>query len=69
MSPPADVATGVFERPDASGRQDLLNLMSHDPGACRRGLREISEIAAVASLEDSQMSPQEALATIAAIAE
>ena len=43
--------------------------MSHNPGACRRALREISEIAAVASLEDSQMSPQEALATIAAIAE
>ena len=40
-----------------------------DPSTCRRALREIAEIAAVASLEDSQMTDQEALQTIAAIAE
>ncbi|WP_332657026.1 hypothetical protein [Brevundimonas sp.] len=41
----------------------------HDPHTCRRALREIGEIAAVAGLADSQMSDQEALASIAAIAE
>lgn len=40
----------------------------HDPNTCRRALREIAEIAAVAVLEDSQMTDQEALQTIAAIA-
>lgn len=40
-----------------------------DPNACRRALREIGEIAAVARLDDSQMSDQEALQTISAIAE
>jgi hypothetical protein len=40
-----------------------------DPQTCRRALREIGEIAAVAGLADSQMSDQEALANIAAIAE
>ena len=42
---------------------------SHDPHTCRRALREIGEIAAVAGLADSQMSDQEALGSIAAIAE
>ncbi|HYC75049.1 hypothetical protein [Brevundimonas sp.] len=42
---------------------------SRDPHTCRRALREIGEIAAVAGLEDSQMTDQEALASIAAIAE
>ncbi len=40
-----------------------------DPHACRRALREIGEIAAVAVLPDSQMTDQEALQNIAAIAE
>ena len=40
-----------------------------DPQTCRRALREIGEIAAVAGLEDSQMTDQEALQSIAAIAE
>jgi len=40
-----------------------------DPQTCRRALREISEIAAVAVLDASQMTDQEALQTIAAIAE
>ncbi len=40
-----------------------------DPNTCRRALREIGEIAAVAVLEDSRMTDQEALQTIAAIAE
>jgi len=40
-----------------------------DPTTCRRALREIGEIAAVAVLQDSQMSDQEALQMIAAIAE
>ena len=40
-----------------------------DPQTCRRALREIGEIAAVAGLEDSRMSDQEALGSIAAIAE
>ena len=40
-----------------------------DPHTCRRALREIGEIAAVAGLEDSRMSDQEALGSSAAIAE
>jgi len=40
-----------------------------DPQTCRRALREISEIAAVAVLQDSQMTEQEALQAIAAIAD
>ena len=40
-----------------------------DPSTCRRALREIAEIAAVAGLDDSQMTDQEALQTIAAIAD
>jgi hypothetical protein len=40
-----------------------------DPQTCRRALREIGEIAAVAGLEGGRMSDQEALAGIAAIAE
>lgn len=40
-----------------------------DPQTCRRALREISEVAAVAVLPDSQMTDQEALLTIAAIAQ
>lgn len=40
-----------------------------DPQTCRRALREIGEIAAVTGLEDSRMSDQEALGSIAAIAE
>lgn len=40
-----------------------------DPQTCRRALREIGEIAAVAGLEDGQMTDQEALQSIAAIAE
>ena len=39
-----------------------------DPHTCRRALREIGEIAAVAGLEGGRMSDQEALAEIAAIA-
>jgi len=42
---------------------------SRDPHTCRRALREIGEIAAVATLADSRMSDQEALGSIAAIAE
>lgn len=42
---------------------------SFDPQTCRRALREISEVAAVAVLPDSQMTDQEALQNIAAIAE
>jgi hypothetical protein len=42
---------------------------SRDPQTCRRALREIGEIAAVAVLDDSQMTDQEALQSIAAIAE
>jgi hypothetical protein len=41
----------------------------HDPRTCRRALREIGEIAAVAVLPDSRMTDQEALHGIAAIAE
>lgn len=44
-------------------------MTSRDPQTCRRALREIGEIAAVAVLPDSQMTDQEALQTIAAIAE
>ena len=43
-------------------------MTSRDPATCRRALQEIREIAAVATLQDSQMSDQEALQTIAAIA-
>jgi len=42
---------------------------ARDPHTCRRALREIGEIAAVAVLPDSQMTDQEALQNIAAIAE
>lgn len=42
--------------------------MITDPILCRRALREISEVAAVAVLENSQMTEAEALETIAAIA-
>jgi hypothetical protein len=42
---------------------------TRDPHACRRALRDIGEIAAVAVLPDSQMTDQEALQNIAAIAE
>lgn len=42
--------------------------MKDDPHLCRRALREIGEIAAVAILPDSQMTDQEALQNIAAIA-
>lgn len=42
---------------------------ARDPYTCRRALREIGEIAAVAVLPDSQMTDQEALQNIAAIAE
>lgn len=42
---------------------------TRDPNACRRALREISEIAAVAVLQDSQLEDQEALQMIAAIAQ
>mgnify|MGYP003637101510 CR=1 FL=1 len=44
-------------------------MSTRDPNTCRRALREIGEIAAVAFLEDSQMTDQEALQAIAAIAE
>ncbi|HYC75047.1 hypothetical protein [Brevundimonas sp.] len=44
-------------------------MTSRDPHTCRRALREIGEIAAVAVLPDSQMTDQEALQSIAAIAE
>lgn len=39
-----------------------------DPQACRRALWEMREIAAAAALQDSPMSDQEALHTLAAIA-
>lgn len=42
---------------------------NRDPHTCRRALREIGEIAAVAVLPDSQMTDQEALQSISAIAE
>lgn len=44
-------------------------MSQRDPQTCRRALREIGEIAAVAVLPDSQMTDQEALQNIAAIAE
>lgn len=44
-------------------------MRQRDPQTCRRALREIGEIAAVAVLPDSQMTDQEALQNIAAIAE
>ncbi|QTC92897.1 hypothetical protein [Brevundimonas goettingensis] len=44
-------------------------MTSQDPDLCRRALREIGEIAAVAVLDGSAMTEQEALQTIAAIAE
>lgn len=44
-------------------------MSSRDPQTCRRALREIGEIAAVAILPDSRMTDQEALQNIAAIAE
>lgn len=40
----------------------------HDPSICRRALREIGEISAVAVLPGRQMTEQKALETIAAIA-
>ena len=40
-----------------------------DPQTCRRALREIGGIAALAVLPDSQMTDQEALQNIGAIAE
>jgi hypothetical protein len=40
-----------------------------DPQRCRRALREIGEIAAVARLDGSALTEQEALQMIAAIAE
>ena len=43
-------------------------MTSNDPLTCRRALREIREIAAVALLDGAQMSEQEALQTIGAIA-
>lgn len=43
-------------------------MIPSDPQTCRRALREIGEIAAVASLQDSRMSSQDALVAIAAIA-
>lgn len=44
-------------------------MTSRDPDTCRRALREIGEIAAVAVLDGSPMAEQEALQTIAAIAD
>lgn len=44
-------------------------MTERDPQTCRRALREIGEIAAVAVRPDSQMTDQEALQNIAAIAE
>ena len=50
-------------------REDTLAAVnSRDPHVCRRALREIGEIAAVAVLPDGQMTDQEALQPIAAIA-
>ena len=43
-------------------------MMHADANACRRALREIREIVAVSGLQGAQMSDQEALQTIAAIA-
>lgn len=44
-------------------------MIADDPLACRRALREIREIVAVARLDGAQMSEHEALKTIATIAE
>jgi hypothetical protein len=44
-------------------------MIADDPLACRRALREIREIAAVALLDGARMSEQEALKTIGAIAD
>lgn len=44
-------------------------MTARDPQTCRRALREIGEVAAVAVMPDSQMTDKEALQTIAAIAE
>ena len=44
-------------------------MMAHNPLECRRALREIREIVAVARLDGAQMSEHEALSAIAAIAE
>ena len=43
-------------------------MTTKDALACRRALREIREIAAVALLDNAQISEQESLQTIAAIA-
>lgn len=51
----------------AAGAAPLASM--RDPQTCRRALREIGEIAAVAVLPNSQMTDQEALVNIAAIAE
>ena len=50
-------------------RSDRALAARDDPHSCRRALRDIGEIAAVAMLEGSQLSDQEALQMIAAIAE
>lgn len=44
------------------------NERREDPGACRKALWEMREIAAAAALQDSPMTDQEALRTLAAIA-
>lgn len=44
-------------------------MSTDDPQTCRRALREIGEIAAVARLPDTQMTDREALESISAIAE
>ena len=44
------------------------NERREDPGACRKALWEMREIVAAAALQDSPMSDQEALRTLAAIA-
>ena len=48
---------------------DSMTANGRDPRICRRALRESGEIAAVAVLPDSQMTDQEALQNIAAIAD
>ena len=53
----------------AIGPAGWREMTQRDPQTCRRALREIGEIAAVAILPDSQMTDQEALQNIAAIAE
>ena len=47
----------------------LAHMAARDPHTCRRALRDIGEIAAVAVLPDSQLTDQEALQNISAIAE